>query len=169
MQEYPLPNVWLGVSVEDQKNADHRIPFLLQAPAKVRFLSCEPLIGSINIGLLGTAPKDWGYEYVPIHSLLHWVIVGGESGHSARPVDPQWVRQLRDECKDGNVAFFFKQWGEYAPAKEGAIGAPSRLLKQGKHKVSYQVTNGDTVLVKVGKKAAGNLLDGEKHLNFPFE
>ncbi|MDJ0631062.1 MAG: phage Gp37/Gp68 family protein [Rhodobacter sp.] len=125
---WPLPNVWLGVSVEDQKHADERIPALLQAPAAIRFISAEPLLGPIDLrnscdghhflnALTGVrsldspdgkqAPdnNDW--------SGLDWVIVGGESGKHARPMHPRWARSIRDQCQAADVPFFFKQWGAY--------------------------------------------------------
>jgi protein gp37 len=89
------PNIWIGVSVEDQKVVN-RIDALRQVPADVRFLSCEPLIGPlISLNLDG----------------IHWVIVGGESGPGARPMNEEWVTSIRDQCKEQNTAFFFKQWG----------------------------------------------------------
>lgn len=135
---WPLPNVWLGVSVEDQKWADIRIPALLDTPAAVRFLSCEPLLGPVRLGdgalnpwtcwwckgrgelpgsniSAGTKsgpPQCWHCGGDGIDGRhIDWVIVGGESGAGARAMDPEWVRALRDEC-DG-VAFFFKQWGQF--------------------------------------------------------
>lgn len=105
---WPLPNVWLGVSVEDQRWADVRIPALLGTPAAVRFLSCEPLLGPVDLW-------RWiGPEF--ILSPLHWVIVGGESGRGARPMHPDWARSLRDQCVRAGVPFLFKQWGEWGPA-----------------------------------------------------
>jgi protein gp37 len=115
-----LPNVWLGVSVENQQWADIRIPALLGTPAAVRFLSCEPLLGPVD--LLHHMPEvpywdareaeEWG---------IHWVIVGGESGRGARPMHPDWARSLRDQCSAARVPFLFKQWGAWAPT--GARGA----------------------------------------------
>lgn len=115
------PNVWLGVSVEDQKRADERIPVLLQTPARVRFLSCEPLLGPVDLGLLGTTPKTWGYGYRAVYDLLHWVIVGGESGPGHRPIELDWVRNLRDECQANRTAFFFKQFGGLTPKAGGRL------------------------------------------------
>jgi protein gp37 len=90
-------NVWMGVSVENQVWADRRIPALKQVPAAVRFLSCEPLLRPLNLRshLEG----------------IDWVIVGGESGPQARPIDPSWVRNIRHDCREAGVPFFFKQWG----------------------------------------------------------
>lgn len=99
---WPLPGVWLGVSVENQKWANARIPALLDTPAAVRWLSCEPLLGPVN---LGDRASD-----------LNWVVAGGESGPNARPMHPAWARSLRDQCVSAGVPFFLKQWGEWGPA-----------------------------------------------------
>ncbi len=110
--DYPLPNVWLGTSVENQRWADERIPHLLQTPAAVRFLSCEPLLGPVdlwgaryewpmNAGGYGSA-FAWGRG-------IQWVIVGGESGPNYREMDLQWARDIRDQCEAAGCAFFFKQ------------------------------------------------------------
>lgn len=103
------PNVWLGVSVEDQQRADERIETLMLTPAVVRFLSVEPLLGPIHI-------KRWtirehGLRAIGAKPGLGWVIVGGESGPGARPINPEWVRSIRDACVSARVPFFFKQWG----------------------------------------------------------
>ena len=127
---WPLPNVWLGVSVEDQARADQRIPDLLATPAAVRFISVEPLLGPVDLraplyrGEAGITMK--GYlrdkaEPDDFHywaSKLDWVIVGGESGPGSRPMHPDWACQLRDQCAAADVPFFFKQWGEWAPVCE---------------------------------------------------
>jgi protein gp37 len=125
-----LPNVWLGVSTERQQEADERIPLLLQTPAAVRFISAEPLLGPIDLMMLGKGgPKvtdalqgcvgqsigDGEYEGAQPGAKLDWVIVGGESGKDARPMHPDWARSLRDQCAAAGVAFFLKQWGEYLP------------------------------------------------------
>jgi Bacteriophage protein gp37 len=103
-----LPNVWLGVSAEDQKRADLRIPALLDTPAAVRFVSAEPLLGPID---LSRFVEDDGEKFdLPP---LSWVIVGGESGPGARPMHPDWARSLRDQCVAAGVPFLFKQWGEW--------------------------------------------------------
>lgn len=156
---WPLPNVWLGVSVEDQATADERIPLLLDTPAAVRWLSAEPLLGEIDITthLWGRAtpcagcPKnaDCDCEFmarneIPDEPALHWVVVGGESGPHARPMHPDWPRSLRDQCAASGVAFLFKQWGEWAPA----IDYPYEMQR-------------------FGKKAAGRLLDGVLHDGYP--
>ena len=112
--EWPLPNVWLGVTAESQEAADERIPLLLQTPAAVRFVSCEPLLGPIDLGLVDEngGPNDFARL-----SGLDWVIVGGESGPGARPMYPDWARSLRDQCQAAGVPFFFKQWGAFKPLR----------------------------------------------------
>lgn len=139
---WPLPNVWLGVSVENQATADERIPLLLKTPAAVRFVSCEPLLGPVDMRVkwartpiypesyrrLGVPVPDelWSLndalysraadEYNPAKIGLDWVICGGESGPDARPMHPDWARSLRDQCQSAGVPFFFKQWGEFYPS-----------------------------------------------------
>ena len=123
---WPIPNVWLGVSVEDQKRADERIPHLLRTPAAVRFLSCEPLLQELRLWKLRSLDyhnNTIGYETYPLagmqampdcdwpHPKIDWVICGGESGMGARPFDLAWARSLRDQCKEAGVPFFMKQLG----------------------------------------------------------
>lgn len=113
---YPLPNVWLGVTAENQARADERIPILLEIPAAVRFVSIEPMLGDINlIRACDVAIQINGDIEVPavvgIEKWIHWCIVGGETGPRARPVHPDWVRSLRDQCQATGVSFFFKSWG----------------------------------------------------------
>jgi len=117
-------NVWLGTSVENQERAEERVPLLCQVPAKVRFLSCEPLLSPLNLGLLGTAPKDWGHGYVGIYTLIHWVIVGGESGNEIgkwgyRPCEGHWIGEIIQQCKRAGVPVFIKQMGTYLGKKMG--------------------------------------------------
>lgn len=104
-EELP-PHIWIGTSVENQEVA-YRIRHLLEVPAAVRFLSCEPLIGQLELS--GTGFADG----------IHWVIVGGESGPERRPLEKEWVTTLRDECQAAGVAFFFKQWGGRTPKSNG--------------------------------------------------
>jgi len=125
---WPLPNVWLGASVEDQATADRRIPDLLATPAAVRFLSMEPLLGPVQIdrvreqtggehvNALTGITKGFLTDYHGAH--LDWVIVGGESGPGARPMHPDWARSLRDRCRAAGVAFFLKQMARRAPIPE---------------------------------------------------
>jgi len=136
---WPLPGVWLGTSVEDQAAADARIPHLLATPAAVRFVSAEPLLGYVHIQryLLDGAHK-WSPK-------LHWVITGGESGPGARPANPDWFRSLRNQCSECGTAYFHKQNGEYVWQNDAAGGHS----------------------IRVGKHAAGRLLDGREHSAFP--
>lgn len=116
-----LPNVWLGVSVEDQEHADKRIPLLLQTPAAVRFLSCEPLLGPLDLrrwfALTAMPKQPWEPD-----ERIHWVIVGGESGAGARPMDIAWAAEARDACVEYGIPFFLKQLGGF-PDKRGGVRA----------------------------------------------
>jgi protein gp37 len=155
---WPLPNVWLGVSVENQAAVDERIPLLLQTPAAVRFISAEPLLGPIDMGLIQRPPEfhrspyGW-HQWWP--QKIHWVIVGGESGPNARPMHPDWARSIRDQCLSAGVPFFFKQSGEWASVSE--VAGPGR---------HHSFPDGATVR-RVGKKTAGALLDGREWRQFP--
>jgi protein gp37 len=180
---WPLPNVWLGVSAEDQARADERIPDLLATPAAVRFVSAEPLLGPIDLERAGalTDPN----EQFP---LLDWVIVGGESGPDARPMHADWARAIRDQCEAAGIAFFFKQNGEWIDAdqwlaklkREGALSVSgidltnlqratfdqaATLAKNAGWEFAHQ-SDGLT-LIRVGKRRAGRLLDGVEHSEFP--
>lgn len=132
--EWPK-NVWLGTTVEDQKWADIRLPELAKIPAAVRFISAEPLLGQLSIA-------KWTHA-------IDWVITGGESGAKARPSSPAWFRSLLNECMEADIPFHFKQWGDWAPG-QGLNLAKAR---------SASVVDGTTML-RIGKKAAGRLLDG---------
>jgi protein gp37 len=135
---WPLPNVWLGVSVENQQWADIRIPALLATPAAVRWISAEPLLGPIDI--TGWAPENDDARW------LDWVVVGGESGPKARAMRPEWPDSLLDQCGVLSVPFLFKQWGNWAPTG----------------KVSDR-----TVMANVGKKRAGRTLRGQTWDGYP--
>lgn len=162
-----LPHVWLGVSVEDQEHAEQRVPDLLGTPAAVRFLSCEPLLGPVGIGRWLTREPVYapgpgaggGAASRRLPAPVNWVIAGGESGPKARPAHPDWFRWLRDECAMADVAFFFKQWGAYAPAGRRAAGMrPDR-----RHVLVGDPLDGfgpRVEMERVGAKAAGRLLDG---------
>ena len=204
--DWPLPNVWLGVSVEDQQRADERIPHLLATPAAKRFVSAEPLLGPVNLreitrhialGLTeffdsltgeraevssifgGTFLK--GDEADPdvetFGSKLDCVIVGGESQAGARPMHPDWARSLRDQCAEAGVAFHFKQWGEWVGAEvyaDGNIGGLTRSQMPDGGAGGGLPTHwwsgdafGGVISVRVGKKAAGRLLDGRTHDEVP--
>ncbi|KLU61857.1 phage protein Gp37/Gp68 [Peptococcaceae bacterium CEB3] len=115
---FPLPNVWFGVSVENQTTADERIPLLLQTPAAVRFISAEPLLEPVSLrwlaawdGKASNPQSSMTNEYDGLRK-LDWVIAGAETGHNARPMHPDWVRGLRDQCQEAGVPFFFKHWGK---------------------------------------------------------
>lgn len=117
-------NVWVGTTVEDQQRADERIPALLDIPARCRFLSCEPLLGPLDLSGFFGGPYVGlpGDVVVPNYNFgIDWVIVGGESGPKARPIKKEWVRDIRDRCDVAQVAFFFKQWGGVRPAENGRI------------------------------------------------
>lgn len=141
----PYPNVWIGISAEDQKNYNVRYPWLRKTPASLRFLSLEPLLGPINLGGLDG---------------IDWVIVGGESGPGARPLHPDWVRSIRDQCQAAGVAFFFKQWGEWFPlhSADEADNYP---------RSTKMLEVEDMRWMRIRKKAAGRLLDGRTWDEFP--
>ena len=154
----PMANVWLGVSCERQDEADERIPLLLQTPAAIRFISAEPLLGPVDIDCSNV---DWmqypeGNGIVGYHLKIDWVICGGESGPHARPMHPQWARDIRDRCRQADIPFFFKQWGEWSPTGSG--DHPVTVVGEGLDR--YQ-------LIRLGKKAAGRLLDGRTWDEFP--
>lgn len=159
----PSGNVWLGVSVEDQKAADERIPLLLQVPAAVRFLSCEPLLAPVDFKKHNLPHKIRTYQ-----NAIHWVIAGGESGPGARPMHPDWARNIRDQCKAAKVSFFFKQWGEYLPECQIENVLPDLLTVNAmvKFQSPYNLDKMNSYY-KVGKKKAGRLLDGQLHDEFP--
>lgn len=171
---WPLPNVWLGVSVEDQATADARIPLLLATPASVRWISAEPLLGPITFeGLFANEhdPRD-GTNAL---EQLDWVVVGGESGKNARPMHPEWARTLRDQCGVIGTAFLFKQWGEWAPRGPESRGYPLiegvpqlRLTDDGQNGQALASVGSNHVwMQRAGKKATGRLLDGIRHDEYP--
>jgi protein gp37 len=184
---WPLPNVHLGVSVEDQRAADLRIPTLLDTPAAVRFLSCEPLLGSIELvpEHLGGYPESdqWTRDrQAGLVPLLNWVIVGGESGPHARPMHPNWARSLRDQCAVADVPYFFKQWGEWAPPTELVENHWCDVWEE-RHVQYVHPVDGRTMshgdwgvgdheqgwaqMHRVGKKRAGRELDGRTWDEYP--
>ncbi len=131
--EWPLPNVWLGVSIEDQQRSGERLLPLIMCPAKTRFVSVEPMLGPVELGLAGTLPGAMtGGAYVMVHQMIHWVICGGESGAKAREFNIAWARELRDECAFSDVAFFLKQMGArpvaWNPDSEGEAEPVSQRL-----------------------------------------
>lgn len=193
----PLPNVWLGVSAEDQATANLRIPALLETPAVVRFVSAEPLLGPIDLtalqrrpggpridALAGDVRDHDGTIYAAAPGCLDWVIVGGESGTGARPMHPDWARSLRDQTTQAGRAFLFKQWGEwlgYEPdAQPPFWTAPNGNTVDG-HIFPPTLSDGDpvdgwwapepadVVYQRAGKKAAGRALDGHIHDDYPAD
>ena len=154
-------NVWVGTTVESQRWADVRLPLLLKVPAPVRFVSCEPLFGEVDLDLVGLARELAGG---PVGQRgADWVIAGGESGPKARPSHPDWFRSLRDQCAAAGVPFLFKQWGEWvpetharAPLTERAFFSRRFVDPEGQDRYSQ----GSAAVFKVGKKAAGWMLDG---------
>lgn len=159
------PHVWMGTSVEDQGTARKRIPHLMAIPARIRFLSCEPLLGPVDIGFGGVMPGRW--HWLDSDS-LHWVIVGGESGHDARPMKPDWARSLRDQCVANGVAFHFKQWGSWRPADKWERTPGNLAAKDiGRFWTKGHGASTSEVMVKVGKSAAGRELDGRIWNEYP--
>jgi len=170
----------LGVSVEDQARADERIPLLLDTPAAVRWLSCEPLLGPVNLrrlstflfrgaevldALTGTLEGMFGDHCARRLPRIDWVVAGGESGPGARPMHPDWARSLRDQCAAAAVPFLFKQWGDWLPlAGWPTFGSALGFVPRSRE---VRMLDGLTSADLVGKKAAGRLLDGQLHDGFP--
>lgn len=188
--DWPLPNVWLGTSVENQKWADVRVPLLLDTPAAVRFLSCEPLLGPVDLTPWQWCNRDGGdykgagsSRYCRLHlghegacrtailKQLDWVIVGGESGPGARPMHPEWARSLRDQCTAAGVPFLFKQWGEWAPiGPDDMPGTRDDFWMDATGKGSFYSTryqSGVAHMAKIGKRAAGRELNGRTWDEYP--
>lgn len=206
---WPLPGVWLGVSVESQQWADIRIPALLDTPAAVRWVSAEPLLGPVELWdhLWRVAcPSGCGCRY-PDHAdarecacdgpcctdewnprpALDWVVAGGESGPGARPAHPDWFRDLRDQCQAAGVAYHHKQNGEWQDGSSYAANSNHLdhvIVWDGRHENAVQHgeiatdlalarlrrdpgTERATVIARVGKKAAGRLLDGRTWDEYP--
>ncbi len=195
---WPLPNVWLGVSTEDQRRADERIPDLLATSAAVRFVSAEPLLGPLDLsGFMWPVCGWWKGPYRSYaearaagaecglkrqalvwagSTFLDWVIVGGESGSNARAMHPSWARSIRDQCAAASVAFLFKQHGAFRPVapihEHDDRCAGAWLTADERHCVMVCEDGriwpdgqdappaGAWMMQRVGKKAAGRLLDG---------
>ncbi len=196
---WPLRNVHLGVSVEDQERAELRIPALLETPAVVRWLSCEPLLGRVDLRRLRTRDRalvdclagdvvssDGREVQAACPSTIDWVVVGGESGPTARPMHPAWPRHLRNQCVSARVPFSFKQWGEYGlhprrrrgggpwphdpsvtVADDGTVYQPGDLTDDPPGPRHGDAVRADhhharlTAMYRVGKKEAGRELDGQ--------
>lgn len=170
-KEWPLPNVWLGVSVESQHFADERIPLLLSTPAAVRWISAEPLLGPMDLTRCGDRGIRFERGFLAPNietpeSRMNWVVCGGESGPNARPMHPDWARSLRDQCVGGGVPFFFKQWGEWIHVSQIEAAMTVDQIKALSMDTPCR-TNGPEIFFKVGKKRAGRLLDGREWNEFP--
>lgn len=175
---WPLPNVWIGVSAEDQAATDERIPILLHIPAAVRFVSIEPMLGPV---LLDDGCNSWltcdgrnreanegecceAYAMIgECFDGIDWVIVGGETGPGARPMKPEWARSVRDQCREAGIPYFFKSWGEWYPNDERCPGFAEMEID------ARHTSVGDMAFARVGKKRAGRLLDGREWNQFPEE
>lgn len=173
LPDWPLPNVWLGVSVENQATADERIPLLLDTPAATRWVSCEPLLGPVRLNLATACDRqcsEFQNAECPgsrglcaMQNALDWVVVGGESGPKARPMHPDWVLSLRDQCATADVPFLFKQWGEWHPH----IWTDGGSICIGDDEGLKTEMLGDCQMDRCGKKAAGRTLDGVVHDAYP--
>lgn len=162
---WPVPNVWHGVTAENQEQADARIPHLLQVSGK-RFISIEPMLGPVDIDAamrLSGSVCGWCGGYVDAaHDCyepgfgIHAVLLGGESGKNARPMHPEWARAVRDQCSGVGVPFFFKQNGEFASVSE--VEGPGY----------HHVFEGGATVRRCGKKRAGRTLDGRTHDELPW-
>ena len=209
--KFPLNNIFLGTTVESDKHL-WRVKKLVQIPAKIRFVSCEPLLGEIKLNSYGyqfcndcnkivrTYMDGAENEFIGNACLecdsytetrnIDWVIAGGETGHKARPMHPDWVRSLRDQCKDANVPFFFKGWGEYKPFEQtyqppfyrdaatckeydshGMNFVDPHTSEMGKWNngrwLDYPFVD-NCMFLKVGKKKSGRLLDGKEYNEMPI-
>jgi protein gp37 len=162
--EWPLANVWAGVSVESQKWADVRVPVLQRTPAAVRFLSMEPLLSRVQLcSCDGAAYEVQRHPFLvdsrcPLHGTvkLDWVIVGGESGPKARPMHPDWPRDMKQACQASGIAYLFKQWGEWVPCSEPVAERDD----------VFRFPDG-VVMRRVGRRAAGRELDGKTWDEYP--
>ena len=146
-------NLWLGATICNQEEADRDIPKLLSTPAAKRFVSIEPMLGAIDLRMV----TDYRAQ-------IDWVICGGESGKNARPMHPDWVRSLRDQCADAGVPFLFKQWGEWHPHRYRNKDGEQELkgwFKQDRASIDF------CNVVRIGKKHAGRTLDGVLHNEYP--
>lgn len=165
----PLPNLWLGVTVCNQEEADEKIPLLLDIPAALRFISFEPLLSPVSLWRWfpeGTCQKpahEAGRKFIKnteYENGIHWVICGGETGPGARPMHPDWVRSLRDQCQGARVPFFFKSWGEWVTENQ----SPEDIVLPGHSTIphGWKGRKYEESVYRVGKRRAGRLLDGRE-------
>jgi protein gp37 len=176
--EYPWPNVWIGATICNQEEADRDIPKLLQVPAAVRFLSMEPLLGPVDLRIPLGLKLGWDKEGAPFwwpnhRPQIDWVIAGGESGSGARPMHPDWARNIREQCEKARVPFLFKQWGEWISADQDECPTgPSWLWRwsdgQDYRRGLWRTQESKVELMcRAGKVNAGRMLDGRTHDEFP--
>jgi protein gp37 len=154
----PNKNIWFGTSIEDQLSAHRRVPLLLKIPAFVRFLSIEPMIDRVDLLPILKLNIEF-YRPETGYDGINWIIVGGESGNNARPLNPGWVKEVKNLCNFLNIPFFFKGWGHWLPDDQ------LKSLK-GNHQLFSKTIDG-VEYYNVGKKYSGDLLDGEQWHQFP--
>ncbi len=182
-------HVWAGATVENQATAEERIPHLLAVPAAIRFLSCEPMTGAIDLEhvagdndgfpgcwsplagqwwpALGDADAEFDGRQTH-HGRIGWVIAGGESGPGAEPTYPGWIRDLRDQCDRASVPFFFKQWGDWRHVRDAEdMDRTRRMIDHEGRQGVVRDLGRTTMMVRTGKALAGRLLDGREHNAFP--
>jgi len=156
-----IPNVWPGVTIVNQGEADRKIRELVKIPATVRWLSIEPMLGPIDLKLNEYINCLWGSW--KLKRLIKWVVLGGESGPGARPMHPDWARSVRDQCQEAGVPFYFKQWGEWVGASQARIFDAATWEGRGTQPFGdYQE------VYRIGKKTAGRLLDGKECSELPI-
>lgn len=158
-------NVWLGFSAEDRQRFDERWQIMewvkrMWHPSVV-FCSAEPLLGALDISDALTEIDLGDEDHQVWSATLDWVIVGGESGHGARPMHPDWARSLRDQCVAAGIAYHFKQFGEYLPKGQGHVSLTEQQLFYREEYINGQG------YYRVGKHASGRLLDGVEWNQFP--
>lgn len=175
---WPLINVWVGTSVEDQPRAEERLVDLARTPAMIRWVSGEPLLGPVDFRAVRHG--DFMFDALggsfyrgkiaseaelpqPL-GRIHWIVTGGESGPKARPINDQWVRKIRDDCEDTRTAFHHKQWGNWLPA--GQIDFSAAKIPTDRSQLFLR-DDGDFHACHVGKHKSGRLLDGEIHDGYP--
>lgn len=164
LQDGDLPNLHLGVTAENQEQADKRIPVLLDIPAAKRFVSIEPMLGPIDIG----SKNSLRWSNKPLIEQLDQVIVGGETGHSARPMHPAWVTNIRDQCIGANVPFFFKSWGEWKSINQKNAMEDNEAVLGFNGETYIMTFDPQAVIVRrIGKKKAGHLIEGKEWKGMP--
>lgn len=167
----PKDNIWFGITAENQQEAKRRLPYFNLFYAAVKFVSIEPMLSEINFSELLSETLKW--HAGGLKNCISWVIAGGESGPKARPMHPDWVRSVRDQCAAAGVPFFFKQWGEWIEKEneEEKVKRETLLDINGKRYVWISRKEGAILNIKwmkkIGRKSAGDLLDGKQHHEWP--